>query len=396
MQNCAIESIKKAGDKATVCAATGTGKTFISLKWLYSLKERNKVKRQDEVWFLAETKVREKTLHEEVEKFNSLYGVNVFKDFNIIFYCYQAIPTGKPTVIIADEIHDSLTPKYQKVYDNPFQYILGLSATIPKNLKVYRDDEDNELTKGELLDSIAPICFEFTLQAGIDTGILSPFETIIIDHLLDDTDLTTGLKGGSKKSGYFPVTEKNYYEYRAKQVRRPINSNYKGRLIKEACRLLWNLPSKSKSAKKIVEEGAKTILFSTQLDLLRRIIPEENIVEGGKSDKENDKIIDDFNNGKISVIGSAKKLKQGITLQGVENAIILSYYKEAYHTIQQLGRIVRFAENKIGKLYIYRTLYTFEEKWFEHIDKIKNEQNVVTDVINLNIVDIKNSKTFLL
>jgi type I site-specific restriction endonuclease len=98
MQNCAIESIKKAGDKATVCAATGTGKTFISLKWLYSLKERNKVKRQDEVWFLAETKVREKTLHEEVEKFNSLYGVNVFKDFNIIFYCYQAIPTGKPTV----------------------------------------------------------------------------------------------------------------------------------------------------------------------------------------------------------------------------------------------------------------------------------------------------------
>lgn len=381
-------------DKKTVCAATGIGKTFIAFKYLYRRLSRGDIKSDDPIWFLAETNTRQLTLDEEVKKFKEIYGKNIYHDFNITFMCYQSQPKGKPKLMICDEIHESLTPKYSQIYHNGCKYILGLSATIPQNLKVYRDDEENELTKGSLLARVAPIVFNYPLSSAVDDGILAPYRTTLIHHTLDAGKKIIPSKAKGKE---FLTTESQYYSYRkGVLINRFMNQFYKGACAKQMCRLLWNLPSKVQPVKELLStlEG-KTIVFGTQLNLLEKIT--DNVVKGGNKSQENKnkKLIDDFNSGKIDVIASAKKLKQGITLEGVVNCILVSYYKESWHMIQQLGRIVRFVPGKQGNLYVFRTFGTYEEKWYENMNVIKNDKDKKIGTINLNVVEELFSNTLL-
>ncbi len=57
-------------------------------------------------------------------------------------------------------------------------------------------------------------------------------------------------------------------------------------------------------------------------------------------------------------------LQRGITLEGVENIVILSYYSKEHLFDQMLGRVIRFVENKTAKCYIYKCPNTLQEKWF--------------------------------
>lgn len=396
----AVLSLKESDWIGTVCMATGLGKTFVAFKYLYELKNRGLINKDDEIWFLAETTTRERTFIEESEKFSKVYATEShnflpFNDFNIHFYCYQSQPEGNPKVIIADEVHESLTPIYKKVYDNNYTYLLALSATIPQNLQVYRDDEDNNLTKGELLELIAPIKFYYPLNSAVNDGILSPYKTTVIKHELDS--LKNNITEKTKDKTWL-TTERKYYSYRRSVVMNPFkNKFYKGKLAKEMCRLLWNLESKAEVVKKLLPtlEG-KTIIFGVELKLLDLIT--DNVVKGGNKKQEivNNQLITDFNNGDINVIAAAKKLKQGITLEGVTNCIIVSYYKESWHMIQQLGRIVRFVPEKLANLYIIKTNDTYEDKWFDKINKICDSKNKVIEEIDLNIDQYILSENILL
>jgi superfamily II DNA or RNA helicase len=380
LQDVAVEAIMKQGGKGTVKFATGTGKTFIAFKFLYRLLRQGLIKKDCLVWFLAETTVRRDTLKEESDKFNEIYGVDPMSDFNIEFHCYQAKPKGNPVIIIADEIHFSLTKEYSKVFKNPHKYIIGLSATIPIHQKVH-----DKLTKGKLLQKIAPIAIELEVGEAIDMGILSPFTTTVINHTLNYQDKNLVDTSG-KKEWY--TSEYGYYIRRDRKRRDPkTDYKYKEILIRDMCRLLWNLPSKIEPARKLLKDmKGKTIIFATNLNILKELLDSDLIVSGEKSDEDNDLIIQNFNDDKITVIGSCKKLKQGITLEGVENCLILSYYKESWHTLQMIGRTVRFVEGKQAKLYIFRTEGTFETKWFENINKIYNEDGLIEKEEDLNIV----------
>lgn len=373
-------------DHCTLEIATGIGKNFIAFKYLYQLVKDGSIKFSDEIWFLAETNIRLRTLEEESKKFKEIYGKDPLKDFKKFkFICYQAQPEGKPIVMICDEIHESLTPQYSKVYDNEVRFILGLSATIPEELKVNREDEDDEFTKGDLLESIAPIVYKYGLDQGIVEGLLAPFETTIIHHLLDASkdNIPDKIKGNAVVR-----SEQAYYNWRKRAMATPhYNKFYKANCGREMARLLWNLPSKVSSIKKLLSTlNEPTIIFANELDILTKITP--NVVMGGdkKQEERNHKLITDFNSGKINVIASAKKLKQGITLKGIQNCILVSYYKSSWHMIQQLGRIIRFHPDKLAKLYIIKTYGTLEEKWFSEMVNVRDKNNKIVSKINLNVV----------
>lgn len=384
IQAAAVDALL-AVNHGTVVAATGIGKTFIFFKYLYKRWKRGEIDKKSLIWFMAETDIREKTLWDESDEFESYYpGFNPMKDFNIVFKCYQSLPVGNPVVLACDEVHNSLSEKFQQVYNNDRTYTVGFSATIPRNLKIYRDDV-NSITKGELLDKVAPIVFIYNADSAIDDGVLAPFQTTIITHVLDSTNknIPSVIKGN-------PVmqTEAVYYAYRKSIVDNSLSyPYYKKKCGLEMARLLWKLPSKVDVIKKLVKslEGS-TIIFGVELHLLEQIT--SNIVKGGSKLQEsvNLQLIDLFNSGKISVIGSAKKLKQGITLEGVTNCILVSYYSESWHTIQQLGRVIRFKPGKLANLYIIKTTNTLEEKWYNELQSIKDEKGTKIGNINLNVV----------
>jgi superfamily II DNA or RNA helicase len=397
----AAQKVIENNGKGTVEVATGVGKTFIAFKFLYLLQEIHKFDRP-KVWFLAETNTRLKTLNEEIKKFFDIYSKDVDEDFEMKFHCYQGMPIGNPDIIIADEIHESLTKEYSKIYDNPHKFIIGLSATIPQSLKIDKTDPLS-LNKGELINKIAPIVYTYTLEQGIDDGILSPYTTRVIEHTLDDENAYISTTQRGKR---VLMTELQYYN-----VRENIRTSHfaypsmKKKMGQQQVKLLWALRSKAEMIKSLLLtlEG-KTIIFATEIDLLQQILSDDNIVAGTKGDwltkkkgnkieryratkseKENKLIIDKFNSGEITVIGSAKKLKQGITLEGVTNCIIVSYYSKSWHFIQQLGRIVRFVEGKLGILYIVKTKNTLEEKWFQELNKVRDKEGQILYEIDLNL-----------
>jgi len=374
----------------TVVAATGIGKTFIFFKYLYKRWKRGEIDKKSLIWFMAETDIREKTLRDESDEFERYYpGFHPMRDFNIVFKCYQSLPVGNPVVLACDEVHNSLSEKFQQVYNNDRTYTVAFSATIPRNLRIYRDDV-NSITKGELLAKVAPIVFIYNADSAIEDGVLAPFQTTIINHVLDaqTNNIPSTIKGN-------PViqTEHVYYRYRKSIVDNPSSyPYYKKKCGLEMAKLLWRLPSKVDIIKKLIRslEGS-TIIFGVELDLLEQITP--NVVKGGGKLQEsvNLQLIDFFNSGKIKVIGSAKKLKQGITLEGVTNCILVSYYSESWHTIQQLGRVIRFKPGKLANLYIIKTVGTLEEKWYDQMQAVKDENGTKISNINLNVCNIISS-----
>jgi superfamily II DNA or RNA helicase len=156
-------------------------------------------------------------------------------------------------------------------------------------------------------------------------------------------------------------------------------------LGRQMAKLLWQCRSKAETVKNLLPTlQGKTIIFGVELDLLMEIT--DNVVSGRNSEELNSKLIEDFNKGDIQVIASSKKLKQGITLDGVTNCILVSYYGTSTDFIQKLGRIVRFVPDKIANLYILVTEGTFEESWVTKMTVVRDANGRVLYDVELNVM----------
>lgn len=353
IQREALASWINSGSRGTAELITGLGKTKIGLDAakLEPVSAR--------ILFLAEVTDRETELRTDQVKFDCL-------KHKIQFACYQSAYKWQNTewdLVIADEIHDSLTKEYSKFYkNNKIKKILGLSATVDRSAMV---DEEELIRKGHLLDEIAPVCYRYGIDEGQKDGTSRKLDVYVINHKLDVYN--KNVKGGSKDKPFLQ-TEWSAYQYRDEQFRKAIFmpehiKQFKIRTSSAArAKLLYELPSKIEATKKLVDnlEG-KTIVFGNSLDALIKITP--NTVSSKNSDNKNAEIRAAFDSGKISTIASFKKLKQGANLKGLDNVIIHSYYSKSKDLIQRIGRLRNNGE--IGRVFIFVTFGTQETKWYD-------------------------------
>jgi superfamily II DNA or RNA helicase len=364
VQQKALTAWIKAGKVGTAEIATGIGKTFLALHALYTMpKHDGKLH-----LFLAETIDRERDLKQDILLYNQIFKRDVFYDYNLEFHCYQTVFrwTGfNFGLIIADEIHDSLSEAYSMFYKhNTYDAILGLSAKIDRSTRYVIDNI--VITKGELLDKVAPIIFKYSLKDGLQEGLSRRLNIHIIFHKLDDKLKT--VKAGSIKKPFYQ-TEKASYEYWNSQhvlAWHELNQDEKERKIRmtshKRSRLLFELPSKVEAVKKILTKiTGPTILFGNSIHSLKKVTP--NVITSKLKQEENDKIRDNFEKGIIWLIGAFKKLKQGANLSNLDNVILMSYYSTEKDIIQRLGRL-RMNEDKNGEVFILLTKDTQEEIWF--------------------------------
>ena len=109
IQDEALKAWLIAGKYGTTEIITGLGKTFLSLKALYTMPLDRTIKHL----FLAEQKDRLRDFIKDVTKFNKIYNCNVLQDYDIEFQCYQTVRNWsgqKFGLVIADEIPDSISP----------------------------------------------------------------------------------------------------------------------------------------------------------------------------------------------------------------------------------------------------------------------------------------------
>lgn len=363
------------GKRGTCEIITGLGKTFIALHALYTMPRTKEIH-----LFLAETVGRKDDLEKDILKYNEIFGRDVHKDYNLEFHCYQTVYRWKDRefgLVIADEIHDSLSPAYSRFYfNNRFKSIIGLSATVNKSTTYTLGDK--RYTKGDLLKSVAPICFTYNITQGQADKTARKLNIYVIQHQLDKVNKT--VKSGSKTKK-FMQTEFAAYDYWDKQHKRawfvddPEQRDLKIRITStKRSNILYNLQSKIPVIKKIIDAvKGKTIVFGNSIDSLLQIT--ENVISSRNTDVKNKAIRDAFDSNKIQVIGSFKKLKQGANLVGLDNCVIMSYYSTDKDFIQRIGRLRQNGE--IGNVFILLTQSTQEEIWFSKMMDGAGDLNII-------------------
>lgn len=378
IQSKALEAWVESGEIGTIEVITGLGKTKIAMEAIKKLPKDSKI------LFLAEVKDRELELEREQAK----WGV---EDWQITFSCYQSAYKWKGTkwdLVIADEIHDSLTSEYSKFYrNNKYGSIMGLSATIDEKAIVEEVDEV-KVTKGELLKTIAPVCYTYDINEGQIEGTSRPLDIYVINHELDI--YTKNVVAGNEFKKWYQ-TEFGAYAYKDMMFRKATNAplDIRERRIHVAsaarAKLLYNLSSKVSVVKELVNNiPGRTILFGNSLEALEKVTP--NVISSHKNDKENKQIREDFDNGDLDLIAAFKKLKQGANLKDLDNCVIMSYYSKEKDLIQRIGRLRNNGE--IGRIFILVTSSTQEEVWYKRMTESLNEDN-------LNIIRCKDIKDCL-
>lgn len=400
IQEKAVEKWLEFDKKGTLNLITGLGKTFCSLHALYTMpKDDGKTH-----LFLAEQVDRQTDLIKDIVKYNEMFDRNVLQDYHLQFQCYQTVCKWKDKsfgLVIADEIHDSLTPVYSQFYlNNTYDAILGLSATINRDIEYTIDDK--VVTKGNLLDAFAPACFVYTVNQGQINNTSRKLNLYIVNHELEKVEKT--VKAGSKFKPFLQ-TEEKAYEYWDNQFKKLLFSEPKENedffefekiknlkiLVSSNKRksLLYTLESKNKAVKLLLNViNGKSIVFANSIDSLLKIT--KNTVSSRNSKDANELIRSNFDKNKIKVIGSFKKLQQGANLSDLDNVILHSYYSVEGKFIQMLGR-ARLNGDKVGSVFIFKTKNTQEEKWLNKAIENFNEYNII-DCIDLKDCIVKYTK----
>lgn len=434
IQDEAVNALKKDNYVGTLKLATGVGKSMTSLKAIHKMYKDGILVKGDTISLLAEeVRARERTFFEqEIPKYKKLFGFDILHHFDIKFNHYNTFARNnvQPKVLILDEADCAFSQERIKLFDKNVPYIIGLTGTTADTSPVYRDKSEQGFrqtdfetkaklvtdfaNKGQCFQIFCPIVYEYGMEDGIKNEILSDFRTTIITHNLDNYNnciqITKKWKG----------TEQKYYSFWMRTIFKPrFNQGFRSKMLsKEIPRFLYKLPSKINLAKLIIPhlKGRKTLIFARELEFLRQLTPnvaEDYYIINGKKvtdlpawkRKNNintrkrlkigangieeyckvsaEEILDKFDEGKIDIVASSKRLQRGITLKGLNTLVIFVSSKQYDTLAQMLGRLVRWEKGKIGEVIIVITKGTMEEKWYEESRKIKNYKNKVVGNLDM-------------
>lgn len=340
--------------RGTLAMATGVGKSKVFINILVDLFKTNP---NTTVCLIVPTeKLRDENWREEFIKWGAEELYN-----KIDRYCYASVSKVKKNydMICADEIHN-ITELNSVFFElNKEANILGLTATPP-----------DEIEKKALLNKYCPVVFTYTLQQGVEDGIVVPFRIKIVEIPLDSVNKTVTVK---TKENEFQTTEANHYKYLTSLV---MKARYSGNKNLEKFRtlhrmkFLYSLKSKTELAKKILSKylsDKKTLIFCGT------IAQAEELCENRYHSKTGDKAFRLFAEGKINHLSSVKALNEGMNIPELDAALIVQGSSQKREIIQRIGRLVRWRENHTADIWILNSLDTQDVVWtakaLEHFPK---------------------------
>ena len=409
LQLAATTALENNDFKGTLYVSMRFGKTLTAFKTLYRMLELGLIKKGDTVrfWTMFVT-ATETMLKDEEEAAIKILGKNPFKDFNLSLKSVQSKITGvedEAVVEIYDEVDAILSQMgYLTIFNSTAKYKIGLTGTLNRTNSVFVSELDDEMkgnvrqtnqemkegkitkniNKGQLLDLILPIVFEYSVSQAIDDGIINSFNGIVIEHSLGTKDKYLIPRGWKTM-----MSEFDYYQNRESNRRDFSKPKYlRGLAGKDQADLLYNMRSKVFVVNKMLESlKGKTVIFNVRKDPLYKIT--DNVCEA----KTTKQLIEDFRNDKINILASAKMIGRVLSLPRIDNVILMSYYTKNAAVLQQLARALLYEQGRVPNVYFLRTAGTREEQWFDKIQIITDNKGVQTSSFNLNIKQIISSKS---
>ncbi len=378
-QKKALNSWAKNGYCGSIIAGTGFGKSRCGVLAVCHILDKNYANWEitaDPALVLVPTVQLQKQFKEEFIKWGK---EEYLKDVEIL--CYQSAYKLKGvdySIVVCDEVHLGLSPQYRKFFENnTYQHLLCMTATLPEeyeyNLK---------------LQQIAPINYKITLDKCVSLGLVSPYEIHCIPVELTDSE-QADYKKINNKFVYWKYQLGNFDAFN--EAKRVLADRDAAPEMKQAAAQFYACIRNRKKIvdfasqkvyalqKLVVRNVGKKILVFGGANAFTNELAEANepfstVYHSGKTKKQKEKAIEDFKDGTKTVLCSTKALNQGFDVPDAGIGVICGLTSKSLSMIQRVGRLIRFQEDKIGKIYILYVKNSQEEKWLN--SSVKNLKNV--------------------
>ena len=280
-------------------------------------------------------------------------------------------------IVVCDEIHLGLSQEYRKFFDqNMYDRLLCMTATVPE-----------EVEYNLKLQVLAPTVYTISLDECVDMGLVAPYEIYCIPieltaqerldynvinqdfikhkvHLGPDAFNIAKSCIGNPKAHHLDRMHAAGF-YKAIRDRKSIVDTADNKIDKFKDIVYTNLN------KKIISFGGKNTFTNT---LAESVSPYAVAYHSGITPKKRIEALERFTEGKVNVICSTKSLNQGFDAPNASIGIICGLTSKSLSMIQRVGRLIRYEEGKIGKIYIIYVKDSQEEKWLK--SSVKTLKNI--------------------
>jgi len=263
-------------------------------------------------------------------------------------------------VIIADEIHNMMSPNLIKLLKKSFKYKLGLSASI-KHI---------DQRHWKLLEYFHYNVYEYSMRQAIKDGIINKFNFHMIGVKITDPEV---------RAKYDSVDEELKQMLMAyggfeKVMRLPKTDPAKSKILSlftQRNDLVNNYAKKVDVVSDIIEKnpGKKALLFSQYNKITRSIywalkekVQRTEIIDTNIREVKRQQFLKEFEEGQYDILLSSRIFEEGYNLPKIDLAIFLSSNSTSRQMIQRLGRILRKKDKPSDAYYIY-CIDTFEEDY---------------------------------
>lgn len=382
-QKDAVNNWASKGFTGTIIAGTGFGKSRCGVLAVGESLRQNPNKNWNALVLVPTIQLKDQFREEFIK-----WGYDDIVD-DVIFTCYQTAYKCEDhhyNIVVCDEIHLGLSPEYRKFFEqNTWDRLLCVTATVP---------EEEEYAA--YLTSLAPVVYTITLNECVNFGLVSPYEIICM-----------GIKLTYKEQQTYDKAQKLflYYKYKlgqfnafdeANRIIKDINADgndkrnavmfYKA--IKDRKDVVDKASNKITVLQKIVlnNPNKKILTFSGSNDftdkMCESIEPLAVRYHSKMTKKQRNTSLESFKTTK-NVLCSTKALNQGFDVEGAEIGIICGLTSKALTMIQRIGRLLRYKENKIGKIVIVYVADSQEDKWLKNATRSFNNIKYINDIKKL-------------
>lgn len=274
---------------------------------------------------------------------------------------------GYYDLVILDEAHHLTTLSASFFKANVVMATLGLTATYP---------DQKEVFKYALLNELAPVCFTYPLEQGVEDGLVSDFEITVIQSELDDVYKI--IQAGTKAKPYM-TTEKKHYEYLSNSLKRKFAEQGAGIgnpaavakaiqfMTLRRARFIYDLPSKTKLAKAVIlaeitpHANLRSLIFCGSIKQCEELCG-THVYHSKTKDNE----LKRFLSEEIRTLGCVNALNEGINIPNLDQSIIVQASSNPREMTQRVGRNVRWREGHVAKIFILCVLGTQDESWVKN------------------------------
>lgn len=356
VQKEAVEAVKKNGGKGLVVMATGAGKSKVAIDLAqHYLEEESNMS-----VVVPTEKLRDSGWRDEM----SLWGTEKLKN-SFQNFCYASaskIKEQKFDLVILDECHN-LTELSSKFFtQNQVTNFVGLTATLPTS------EEKLEIFNQLGLKTV----YQLTLDQAVRLGFVAPYKITVVYTDLDNSTKNI-VAGGKLKS--FMVTEAAQYNYLSEVIAGSSlgSSKYTSLLLKRM-RFIYNLPSKIKAAKyildNVISQEDRTLIFCGSVTVA------DQLCKDSFHSKNGDRAYEKFKSKEIDRLSCVKSINEGHSFPDLDSGLIVQVTSSDKDLVQRIGRLIRYRPGHEAHLYIIVAQGTQDVVWMQKSISGFNQNNI--------------------